>query len=55
MIAATPGAQGASPRHAGRGRFTLTIAFPLCENRSDHAARAAQIRDTIAWPIGLLL
>ena len=58
MIAASQGAhgtQGASPRHARRGRCTLTIAFPPGENRSDHAALAAQIRDTIAWPIGLLL
>jgi len=37
------------------GAAALTIAFPPGENRSDRAAFAAQIRDTIAWPIGLLL
>jgi len=52
MIAAS---LGASLRHAGRGRFTLTSAFPPGENRSGHAALAAQNRDTIAWPIALLL
>ena len=40
---------------ASRGRFTLTIALPHSDGRSDTAALAAQIRDTIAWPIGLLL
>jgi pyruvate dehydrogenase E2 component (dihydrolipoamide acetyltransferase) len=40
---------------ASRGRIALTIAFPPGETRSDSAALAARIRDTIAWPIGLLL
>jgi pyruvate dehydrogenase E2 component (dihydrolipoamide acetyltransferase) len=38
-----------------RARTKLTIALPPGENRSDTTALAAQIRDTIAWPIGLLL
>jgi len=40
---------------ASRGRLLLTIAFPPDESRGDPAALAARIRDTIAWPIGLLL
>jgi len=37
------------------GRTTLTVSFPQGENRGDAAALAARIRETIAWPIGLLL
>jgi pyruvate/2-oxoglutarate dehydrogenase complex dihydrolipoamide acyltransferase (E2) component len=40
---------------ASRERLVLTIAFPPGESRDDPAAIAARIRDTVAWPLALLL
>jgi pyruvate/2-oxoglutarate dehydrogenase complex dihydrolipoamide acyltransferase (E2) component len=57
MAGAAPGMPDAPLLRAvaSRGRLALTITFSPYEDRGDPAALAARIRDTVAWPLALLL